>query len=230
MDSRIKKLLSDKDNAELIRDQIAAILKLELLNQKEIADNTPDIDKKEFDIKVYLENSRPWALLGENGENNPFPLVNVCLQETTEDQKPGANNQTKYNGSFFIDCYGCGNYQPENSKDYVPDDFLSAIRAWNTARITRNILMSGFYTYLGMQGVVRRRRIAKITTVVPQGLQDSAVSITACRIIFEVEFHENNIEAQGIEFNGITCNVNNDGEVNLAAIMTDNEKESKPKE
>ena len=223
MDSQIKELLKNQDNAELIRDRIAAILKLEFTNQKKLADNEVELlNKKDFDIKVYLENSRPWE--GLNANNNPFPLVNVCLQETTEDDKPGATvGKIKYTGTYYIDCYGCGNYQPENEN--IPDDTLAAKRAWQTARITRNILMSGFYVFLGMQGIVRRRRITKITTVIPNALQDSAIAIIACRIIFQVEFHETSPEAEGVDFEGISFISKNDGEVELINIMTDNAKE-----
>jgi hypothetical protein len=240
MNSQINELLKNQDNAEIIRDRIAAILKLEFANQKVLADNDSTVEnKKDFNIKVYMENSRPWELISNNGKNNPFPLVNVCLQETNEDQnKPGGIvGKIKYTGTYYIDCYGCGNYRPieaENENtEYIPDDSLSAIRAWHTARITRNILMSGQYAYLGMQGIVMRRRITKITTVIPNGLDASAISITACRVIFEVELYEISPEAIGENFEGITFRANAAGEVNLdneeiilIDIMTDNTKEN----
>jgi hypothetical protein len=237
MNSQIIELLKKQDNAEIIRDRIAAILKLEFENQKILADNDNTIEnKKDFNIKVYIENSRPWELISNSGKNNPFPLVNVCLQETNEDQnKPGPTvGKIKYAGTYYVDCYGCGNYRPvynENENaEYIPDDSLSAIRAWHTTRVTRNILMSGQYAYLGMQGVVMRRRITKITTVIPAGLDASAISITACRIIFEVEFYEISPEATGVEFKGITFKANDAGEVNLIDIMTDHDKENFNKE
>jgi len=232
MQSNIKSLLNTPDNAELIRDQIAAILKNEFLNQKELATAAHQIlinDIKDYDIKVYIENSRPWMLLGEKSSNNPFPLVNISLQDTMHNG--GAiSGKVKYIGTFFIDCYGLGNYQPENASEWEPDDSLSAKRAWLVARITRNILMSGFYAFLGMQGTVLKRNIESITTVVPTGLENSAISITACRIKLNVELFENSPEAEGVLFNGISFKANNEGEVNLIDIMSDNDIETKTKE
>jgi hypothetical protein len=221
MKSQITKLLDNQDNAEIIRDLIAVILKTEFLTQKKLADNAPHIkDKKDFDIKVFIENSRPWELTGDSKETNPFPLVNVCLQETIEDvSNPGATvGKVKYTGTFCIDCYGCGNYQPEDKKEYIPDDSLSTKRAWQTARITRNILMSAFYTYLGLQGTVRRRRIEKISTIIPP-VADSAISITGCRIIFKVEFHEISPEGDTVELETVSFLSKNEGEVVLIDIL-----------
>jgi len=232
MISQIKELIKNKDNAEKIRDQIACILKAELLNQKQLADESEEItDKKDFDIAVYIENSRPWELTGDKKDSSPFPLVNVCLQETVEDEKsPGATvGNVKYNGTFYIDCYGCGNNQPENTDEYVPDDFLSTMRAWHTARVIRNILMSGFYAYLGMQGLVRKRKIKKITTIIPP-LTESSISITGCRIIFEVEFHEVSIVGDGVKLEEISFTSNKNGEVSLIDALFDYKEKKETEE
>jgi len=231
--NKIKELLQNEDNAEKIRDGIAAILKIELENQKKLADDLNIEDKKDYDINVFIENSRPWELA--SGEKYPFPLVNVSLQETNEDAgKPGpAVGNIKYTGTFYIDCYGCGNYQPitpGKNKTYIPDDSLATKRAWKTARVVRNILMSGFYVYLGLQGVITRRRITKIVTMVPAGLDTSAYTITVCRIYFDVDFFEKSLEGTGVYFEGITFKSDDVGKVNLIDIITDNVKENKQKE
>ena len=216
--NRINELLTEQDNSEKIRDRIAAILKLELTKQKQLADELKIADKKDFNINVYLENSRPWELTGDNEENNPFPLVNVCLQEINKDERSGSDqNNVKYTGIYYIDCYGCGNKQPEGAEEYIPDDSLSAKRAWKTARVTRNILMSGFYTHLGLQGLVRKRSISKITTIIPNS-PEGALSVTACRIIFDVDFSEKSIEASGVTFEGIDFVSKDNGEVSLINI------------
>ena len=220
MNSQINELLNKQDNAEIIRDRIAAILKLELSNQKKIADENKNIkDKKDFNINVYLENSRPWDLISNSENKNPFPLINVCLQETTEAQKPGGSSKTKYTGLYLIDCYGCGNTQPKDAEEYIADDSLSTIRAWQTARVVRSILMSGFYAYLGMRGTVMKRRISKITAIIPTGLDGSAVSVTACRINLEVDFYENSMEAAGDDLEELAFRSNNEGEVSLINIQ-----------
>jgi hypothetical protein len=211
----IEKLLTDKDNAEKIRDTIAVILAAELKNQSELAQKEQIADKEDFNIKTYIEHGRPWFLYF-NG-NYSFPIVNVCLQETAPDTAPGSTaNNVKYIGQYFIDCYGCGNSRNENED--IPDDYLSAMRAWKTARIVRNILMSGFYTYLGMRDIVRKREVKKMTTIIPKNLADSAISITAARIVFEVSFFEKSPQAQAAELEDISFVSQNDGEVTLIDI------------
>jgi len=227
MESRIKTLLNIPDNSEKIRDQIAAILKLELTNQKTLADNNPEIsNKKDFDIKVFIENSRPWTL---SAEKNPFPLVNVSLQSIAKESGPIAG-RVKYTGTYIIDCYGTGNLQPENEDEWIPDDYLSTVRAWQAGRVIRNIIMSGFYAFLGMREIVRSRDIESMTSVIPKGLENSAISITVCRIVLKVGLHETSPEAEGVTFNGLTFTSTNEGEVNLINIMSDNDIENNLKE
>ena len=223
MTSQITTLFNMQDNAEKIRDRIAAILKIELDNQKTMAENNPCTEnKKDFDIKVYLENSRPWELTSDSADNNPFPLINIGLHETREDANPGSTVcNVKYTGTYYIDCCACGNFY-ENQDNYIPDDSLSTFKAWQLARMVRGILMSGHYAYLGMQKVVRRRRITKISTLAPGGLQDAAISITICRIFLDVDFHETSPEAQGVNFDEMTfTTTSHDGEVSLINISHD---------
>ena len=213
--SNINFLINNQDNAEKIRDRIAAILTLELQRQKELAIENTVEDLKDFDIGVFLENARPWAL---TGDKNPFPLINICLAGTREDTSPGSTaNNIKYIGTYTIDCYGCGNFKAEADEE-LPDDSLSALRAWKTVRIARNVLMSGFYTFLGMRGIVRRRRILKIDTIIPQGLAEAAIAITAARLTFEVEFFEQSPQAEATELEEISFKADDSGEVNLIDI------------
>ena len=226
MQSNIKTLLNTPDNSEIIRDQIAAILKAEFLKQKELSEIENIDNKLDFDINVYVENSRPWLLLNENTNKKHFPLVNVSLQEIRKDSG-GVSGNIKYIATYNIDCWGCGNYQSENESEWVPDDNLAAKMAWTTARITRSILMSGFYVFLGLRNIVRKRDIESITAVIPKGLENSAIAILACRIIFKVDLHENSPEADGVLFNGISFKSTDNGEVIFIDIKSDNNKEKK---
>jgi hypothetical protein len=215
VNSLIDTFIHEQDNAEKIRDQIAAILALEIDNQKSKAYQLDVPDKKDYNIKIYLENARPWEL---TGDKNPFPLINVCLQETTENREPGSTlNNTKYTGQYTIDCYGCGNAKNDQEED-ISDDSLATIKAWKTVRIARNILMSGFYAYLGIRRFVQKRSIKKITTIVPAGLPDSGVSIVAARIVLEVNLFEESPQAQATDLEGISFKSENSGEVVLIDI------------
>ena len=212
--NQINTLLNKQDNSEKIRDQIAALLTLELKNQFTLASNQKIEDHKDFNINVYIENSRPWQLVREN--KNPFPLINVCLNKIEEETTPGNDAKKKYTGQFYVDCWGCGNVNNE-TENFTNDDYLATIRAWKTARIARNVLMSGFYTYLGIRQLVRKRRIASITTIIPN-LTESALAVVACRIILEVDFYEESPQADATELDGISFTSDDSGNVRLIDI------------
>jgi hypothetical protein len=232
-------LLTDPDNIEKIRDQIAAILKLEFMNQhdkarekleeitlennlfdiedvKKISDKElfeylinskieVDINPVDFNIGVYLERERPWQLTENSKGENPFPLVNVKLAGYKKDNSPGDTvNRKKYIGDFVIDCYAQGS--PENTGFF--DDTDATLKAWRLERIVRNVLMSGCYTYLGMRDVVRRCEITEVGTGAPTdktgNIDDSAVSVTICRILLSVLYHEDSPQVDPVKLEGIS--------------------------
>ena len=51
-----KELLSEPDNIEYIRDQIGAILSVELANQFALAQKKADPNARDYNIGVYIEN------------------------------------------------------------------------------------------------------------------------------------------------------------------------------
>ncbi len=211
MEAKIQKLLNEKDNVEKIRDRIAFILKIELKNQYELAVKNGLKNAKDFDVRVLLENDRPWEFTENESDKNPFPLVNVCLVETkrAEGKAGSAIGGKKYTASFSIDCYACGNYEQGGN-----DDELSTVRAWTLARMVRNILMSGFYAYLGMRGVVLERDLSGIKTGSPNDIENSAIAVTIARLEFSVSFYENSPQGVGVDFEGIDFNlVSKTGEV-----------------
>jgi hypothetical protein len=198
--SKINYLLSELDNIEIIRNQIAAILRIETENQLALAEKEEAEDTRDYKISVYAERARPWDSTADTENKSPFPLINVLLYETKQMEHPGsAMGEKKYTGTCFIDCYGCGNINNINGND----DSLGTIRAWKTARIARNVLMSSFYTYLGMRGIVKKREILKMATGAPAGMPESAISITVCRITFNIEYTEKSPQAGGVPFEGI---------------------------
>lgn len=196
----IRELLNGADNVEKIRDMIAAILKTEFNHQYELALEAGADNAADFKAGVFLEHSRPWEFTENADGGSPFPLVNVSLNETrrAEGKAGSTAGDKKYTALFSIDCYACGNYAADGK-----DDELAAVKAWALARKVRNILMSGFYAYLGMRGVVLERDLSGIKTGVPNGLEDSAAAVTIARLELEVSFYERAILGTGVEFEGI---------------------------
>ena len=67
----------------------------------------------------------------------------------------------------------------------------------------RNILMSGYYAYLGMRGVVFERDLLGIKTGSPGNLDESALAVTVARMEFSVSFYEDSPQAEGVVIEGI---------------------------
>jgi hypothetical protein len=85
---KIENLISAPDNIERIRDQIAAILKVECAGQYEIAAREGIPDARDYKIGVWQERIRPWQLTETAENKNPFPLVNITLIDFKSDEMP----------------------------------------------------------------------------------------------------------------------------------------------
>jgi hypothetical protein len=216
MEALITELLDTPDNVEKIRDQIAGILKIETVRQYKKAQESNLENARDYLINVYVEKERPWQLTENSNGENPFPLVNVQLMGYKKDTVPGSTvKRQKYLAEFAIDCYARG--QPDNPEG---DDADATKKSWALGRIIRNILMSGFYSYLGLREIVRRREVVEARTGTPTGLtgniDDSAISVTICRILFCVETFEDSPQIHPGEFEGIIFTATSpDGKVNL---------------
>ena len=200
MQAQIQTLLNGKDNIEKIRDAIALILKNELSNQYALAETAGIESLEDFNIGVYLESARPWELTENEVGGNPLPLVNILLNEMrrVEGKAGSAIGRKRYTASFSIDCYACGNAESDGD-----DARQAALKAWRIAGIVRSILMSGFYAYLGMRGVVLERDMPGIKTGIPSNLAESAAAVTVARIDFSVSFYEDSPQGDGAELEEI---------------------------
>ena len=61
MSANIQTLITKSDNFELIRDEIAAILAVEIANQKALA-TIAEADTTLYDFDLFTERSDPWNL------------------------------------------------------------------------------------------------------------------------------------------------------------------------
>jgi hypothetical protein len=198
MKAIISTFLSTPDNVELIRDQIGAIIALESANQYALAIKAEVDDADDYDIGVYIENARPWDLSGEK-KDSPFPLVNVMLEKVINESGSSAVSSQKYTATFDLDCYGCGNLAGGET-----DDQQAARKAWKVARIVRNIVMAGEYTYLGLQKIkdvqcVSSRKITKMSSGISGNMAESAQAVIVCRIELAVTYYESSPQATGVE-------------------------------
>lgn len=186
----IETLIDKQDNAEIIRDQVAAILAAESVAQVAlaVAEGKPDPDL--WKLRVYQERANVWENLpDETGDASP--LVNVWWDNSTFDA--GASNiveRQKSSATINIDCYGYGQSADNPAGGHVAGDRQAAEAAQRAVRLARNILMAAEYTYLGLRGVVWRRWTNSITMFQPQQDNQTTDHIVAARIAFRVEFNE----------------------------------------
>lgn len=205
-ESVINELLSKPDNVEIIREQIAAILLLETRRQYKLATESGDASKEDYNIKIFLEQEMPFALQ-TNADANKFPLVNITLDGANIQSGSTKTADKTMKAVFLIDCYNHGNAQGDGLTGRSAN-----VAVWKTARIIRNILCASDYTYLHLRGIVGGREVTKMQSGKPR-LQDSAVTVSICRITLEVTYDEQSPEVTGVDCEPMTVAIDVNGMV-----------------
>lgn len=177
-------LQSEPDNIEVIRDQIAALLFLDLQRQHEIATEAEDPNACDYDVAVYVENDDPMQYVDDEAEDsNPFPCVNVSVDSTGTDGGTASVNKQAMTAQVFIDCYATGN--TSSTADFGTK---ASLKAWKTARLVRRILRAETNTYLRLRGVVGKVGF-KFEAGEPNQTQ-SAIRVKLVRITLSVDYVE----------------------------------------
>jgi hypothetical protein len=177
----ISELIDKRDNVEIVRDQIAAILKVELANQAVLSGKAQP--------RVFVERSNPW---GEFIDGAPAvqPIINVWWDTANYDgSASNVVDRQKAEATFNIDCYGYG-VSVEGDAGHSPGDQTAAFEAQRAVRLVRNILMSGHYTYLGMRGLIWKRWPQTISMFQPQIDNRQAQRIVGARLSLQTWFNE----------------------------------------
>jgi len=192
----IATLINKQDSNEIIRDQIAAILAVEVANQRTLAE-AANLDPDDFSFSVYIERSIPW-------ESSEMPLVNVIFDNDRFDNKNCNHiDRQRAVGTFHIDCYAV-----KNTTDDSSGDELSSKEADRIARFVRNIIMAGEYTYLALgarelgngNNIVTKRYIMRREKFQPDIRSESYENIIGCRLTLEVEYDEFSPQAVPVDF------------------------------
>jgi len=168
---------------ETLRDQIAAIITLELAAQYALyspAELVADPKQKVLNAPVYIERMVPVTIDEKEVVNVQFAFGDFegSSQVTTSDQSDAVH-------TFFIDCYSKGE---ANSADSASKD--SRLRLQRLVGAVRAILMSPHYIRLGFDPPsIKRRKITRLEMAEPKNEAD-AQAATIGRIIFDVEVPE----------------------------------------
>ena len=182
-----KELLSEPDNIEYIRDQIGAILSVELANQFALAQEAADPNARDYNIAVYIENDDPLQYV-DSGVN-PFPLVNLSLASTGKDSGSTSINKHNMSATFLLDVYATGNTESgENAA------MRASLKAWKAARI----LCAENYAYFKMRGIVSGRDIVKFEAGNPANAS-AALKVKIVRITLNVDYIESVAISEGEE-------------------------------
>lgn len=213
MPALISTLLATPDNFEVVRDQIAAILKLELAHQTELG-GTPE-------PRVFVERSSPWGNLVESPKS-VLPIINVWFDSTTyEGSASNIVSRQRADATFNVDCYGFG-VSAETEPGHEPGDLVAALACQRTLRLARLILMSAHYTYLGLRGLVWRRWPQTLGVFQPPIDARAAHHVVAGRLALAVQFNEFSpeVEAETIETLAVEVYRAPTGELYLSAQYT----------
>jgi hypothetical protein len=211
VEAKIKTLIDKQDTCEIIRDQIAAILAIEIEHQAELADDAGK-DPADFFFSVFSECSNPW-------ESDEMPLVNVHFNNDRFDNKNSTMiDRQRATGTFYIDCYA-----NKKTTDADSGDELSSKDADRIARLVRNILMAQEYTYLALgyrelgngNNLVTRRYITKREKFGIDIRQEGYENIVACRIILEVDYDELSpqVVMENLELMILSCKREDSGQI-----------------
>lgn len=201
----INELIDKQDNFEIVRDQIAAILKLNIDNQQRLA-SEKGLDVSQWDFKVYSERSNPWEDFQES-EGGEIPIVNVWF-DSLESDDAGSDTveRQKVSGLYNIDCYAMG-VSTESSEGHEPGDEVASINVHRVARLVRNILMAGENTYLGLRGVVWGRKVNSINVFRPSADDATIQNIIGARLVFRVVFNETSPQVPSVKLELISVQV-----------------------
>lgn len=140
--ARIATLIDAPDVIEVVRDQIADVIKAESAGQVVLAGLASKPDTSLWDLRVFSERQRTieeWLNFGENP--GQVPIVNVWTEgSATDDGKSSVAGVTTYRGRFNVDCYGVGHAQTDGGTGHIPGDLAAALTRDRAGRLVRNIL------------------------------------------------------------------------------------------
>lgn len=179
--AKITERFNEPDAFEIIREQIAGILDLEMENQYQMAVTDGDPVAEDYKVTTYIENDEP---LAAGSDLNIFPIVNVWLDQTRNESGSAKVNTTKETATYRIDLYAIGNYDGKFAGR------KASLKAWKLARCVRRILKSDAYTYLLLRGLVSGTEIKSMEGGAPN-MADSAVKVSQVRITLDVTFDQN---------------------------------------
>lgn len=207
MTAKITELIDKQDVSEIVRDKIAEILLVESTAQQALA-TAANKEPKLWALRVFTGRSHPWSEFQDcPAQLDAVPIVNVSFSlSSVEKERSNSVERQSYAGTYFIDCYGYGVSADEDA-GHIVGDAIAELEAHRAARLVRNILMAGAYTYLDLRRTVGSRMVDKIEIFdLPIDAQP-AQNIRGARISFTVSFNEFSPQVSGEQLEVISATV-----------------------
>lgn len=158
----LQSLIDKRDNLEIVRDQVATILMLELQNQQQKALDAGR-DPQEWRLRVFTERANCWGEFSsdDSGDDDtgapafdPTPIVSILAHKVKYDRARSLPvvEQTA-DAVYEIGIYGCG-VARTSAQGQVTAEREAADEVLRAYRLVRNILMSGHAANFALAGVV----------------------------------------------------------------------------
>lgn len=192
----INTLIDKNDTFEVVRDQIAYILKTNVEEQKVLAAAALK-DPADWDLRIFLERSNPFEEFLQDNPASTSPIVNIWYDTQGFDRRKGnVVSRQQSDTTFNIDVYGYGVSASDGGTGQTVGDKTSALEAQRGVRLVRNILMADINTYLQLPrgnvegGGFAGRWIDNIQSFQPEIDERPVANVRALRISFSTSFNE----------------------------------------
>lgn len=202
MPAQILELIDKHDNVEVVRDQIAAILAVELAHQAVLSGLGQP--------RVFVERSNPWGQFIEADRTAQQPIINVWFDTANYDgSTSNIVERQKCEATFNVDCYGYAVSVDGGNPGvgHSPGDQAAALECQRAVRQARNILMSAHYTYLGLRGLVWKRWPQSLSMFQPQSGTLAVQRIVGARLALQVVFNEFSPQVTGEDLETLSIEV-----------------------
>jgi hypothetical protein len=182
-------LINKQDTFEIVRDQIASILALEVANQKTLASSLSE-DPELWDLEIYSERANFWEKF-LNEQTDQVPIVNIVFNSLNVDESSSTRSGTiTANGVYNIYVYAHGLSSDNETGGHNPGDRLAAYTLHRAIRLVRNILMASQNTYLQLRPLVSERQLDSIEIFDPAFNENPIQNVVAGRLALRVRFNE----------------------------------------
>lgn len=215
MAAKLQGLIPERDNLDRVRDKIGEVLTEESASQQALA-QAAGKDPALWKLRVLLESDNPIAKFTGDQVTDFSPIVNVWFDSANTVSSASQQTQDNFLATFNIDIYGYG-LSAETIEGHDPGDKLAAIAAQRGYRLVYQILKSGYYSRLDLQGIVGKRMVQSVNAFQPEILNQTVENVQAVRLALNVQFVENALEYQGQNLEIVHVDIERDADGFLLA-------------